>query len=78
MQVEKNPRARGVLIEVLGDTKDPALVPVFRREIATKNHEIAFWAFVALYRIGTNQAFELTRNYLDRARTTRVVQGTYE
>jgi len=59
---EKNPHAKGALIELLGESRDAAYVPYLGRQLKSDESEVMFWSYVALKRIGTDQAQKLTNN----------------
>lgn len=62
LQQEIDPHVRGALIELLGDSRDPAYIPCLAAELDDcRAAEVRFWALAALQRIGTADALDIVK-----------------
>lgn len=62
LQQETDPHVRGALIELLGDSRDPAYIPCLAAELDDCHAaEVRFWALAALQRIGTTDALAIVK-----------------
>ncbi len=52
MRAETNPNIRGKFIELLGESHDPAIIPVLTSELANGDDEVKSWALSALENFG--------------------------
>jgi len=59
MTLAAQPRVKGALLELMGNTKDPQFVPHVAAQLESPNGEVRFWAFVALQQIGTPMALRI-------------------
>lgn len=58
---EQNPHAKGALIELLGESEDTKYVRYIAKQLRAKHPEVVFWSYVALQRIGTDEAIAFSR-----------------
>jgi len=63
MQNEVDPQIRGALLEILGESRDPAFIQHLEKELDSDSAEVRFWAFVGLQRIGTREALAVANTY---------------
>jgi len=62
LQHEADPHVKGALIELLGDSRDPAYIPCLAAELEDcRIPEVRFWALAALQRIGTADAMSIVK-----------------
>jgi len=59
---EENARAKGALVELLGETRDPKYMPFIADQLHSSEPEVIFWAYVALQTIGTAESLALANN----------------
>jgi hypothetical protein len=63
---ETDPVLRGRLIELLGDSGEPRVVPLLESELASKEDEVRFWALHALDGVGTPDAQAMAESHRTR------------
>lgn len=64
MLAEEDPVLRGKFLEILGNTKNADLIPIFAQELKSPHDEVRMWAFFQLNRIDDDQARELLQDYI--------------
>lgn len=62
-QAEQDAFALGFFVELLGDTKDPAVVPVLVSKLPHENKRVREWAVWSLEQIGTEQSKAFAEEY---------------
>jgi HEAT repeat protein len=58
-----DPLTRGKLIELLGESRDPAVVPCLVQELVHQDQNVRQWAVTALVRIGTPESLSAAEGY---------------
>jgi len=59
---ETNSHAKGALVELLGESEDNSYVPYIAEQLSSKQPEVVYWSYMALKRIGTDEALDFARN----------------
>ncbi len=56
MTLADDPKVKGALLELMGNTRDPDFVPYIENQLESEDVRIRFWAYVALQNISTPAA----------------------
>ena len=63
MQAEKNPKVRAKFVELLGDAKDPKIIPLLVAELEHPDIDVRYWAVLSLEYSGLPEAKEIAERY---------------
>ena len=63
MQAEQNPQVRAKFIELLGDAKDPKVIPLLVAQLEHPDAEVRYWAVLSLEYFGLPEAKEIAERY---------------
>ena len=58
---EKDSNALSLMVELLGESKDPRYLPFIARQLESKNPRVRLFAHAALFRLGTPESRDLHR-----------------
>lgn len=59
---ERNPHAKGALVELLGESEDSSFVRYIAKQLSSTQPEVVYWSYIALERIGTDEALEFAHS----------------
>ncbi len=60
---EKDPDMRAKFVELLGDSKDPEVIPIIEAELKSPHREVRFWAYNSLCYFENAEAERLAQKF---------------
>jgi HEAT repeat protein len=63
MLQEQNPDIRAKLVELLGDSENPKIIPFVEQELKHSEREVRWWAFLVLTHFGTPETTKIVEKF---------------
>ena len=60
---EPNPEMKAKFIELIGNSKNPKVIPLLAKELENSNEEVRSWAYSSLYYFEDPEAEKLAREF---------------
>ncbi len=73
MLQEQNPDIRAKLVELLGDSENPKVIPFVEQELNHSEREVRWWAFLVLTHFGTPE----TAGIVEKFRQTNLYEDPF-